>query len=98
MPASELQKKTLYFFIVAAIITLALVLFPFLTDAFQASMVLKFGAVFEPDGSVTIPDARLAHDGVVFGPVGPSSDRPCQLAMALVITIVPFSPPRYKTV
>lgn len=53
MPESEFRKKTVYFFIFAALIAAALILFSFLEDGILAYLAARFGLIVAPDGSVS---------------------------------------------
>lgn len=92
MPASELQKKTLYFFIVAAVLILALILFPFLYESFKGYVADQFGVIIARDDSITVPEAEAgsmtaSYFGLVVTLIKIAR---VILAMALVVTVVRF--------
>ena len=56
MPSAELQKKAVYFVIVSGIVTLVLLLLPFIENGLQSFVLSQFGLAVSPDGNVISTD------------------------------------------
>lgn len=59
MPASELQKKVVYFLLFAGLLVLILVLFPFLEEWTRSYLSARFGLIVAPDGSVSVASGDI---------------------------------------
>ena len=59
MPPSVLQKKAIYFVIFSSVITLVLILLPFIEQAIQGYVFSQFNLAISPEGNVVATDGRI---------------------------------------
>lgn len=93
MPAPDLQKRAVYFVIFAGIITLILVLLPFLESVLQEYGLRQFGLALNPDGQVISTDDKapsMLASTLVALIVNLFHIAKILLWMALVISVVRF--------
>ncbi len=91
--ASELQKRSVYFLIWAGILTLILVLFPFLEDWLRIILTDLLGVTINPDGTLTPLEGRtpgmMTETGLSLAFTVLHIIK-IVLAMALVVMVVRF--------